>query len=190
MDGEFTPGPIGRWLARKGVAIEDTQPYAHYQNGVAERPNRTIREKGAAMVQEDDIIQRIHDITVGKTQELMRETKRPEALWPEAVEHAVWLKNRSPARALRKKEKKTPYHALLGDKPSFGRERIWGSRCWVTLPSEITGRRPKLHYPRGWMGYWVGRHSESIDKVYWPGKEKVYKIGVVRVEDGQGLDDP
>lgn len=40
------------------------------------------------------------------------------------------------------------------------------------------------------MGYWVGHHSESADKVYSPEKKKVFKIGVAHVEDGQGLDDP
>ncbi len=105
FDGEFQPGLIARWLERKGVALEVTEPYAHYRNGAAERPNRTIGERSAALIQEDDVLRRIHDITVGKTQELLRETNRPESLWPEAVEQAIWLKNRAPARALRKKDK-------------------------------------------------------------------------------------
>lgn len=188
FDNEFEPGPIGRWLEKKGIGMETIEPYAHYQNGAAERPNRTIREKGAAILQEDNIIKRMHDITVGRTQELLRETKRPESLWPEAVEHAVWLKNRSPARALKKKEKKTPWEALYGNKPTLDREKVWGSRAWVTLPPENRGA--KLHAPRGWMGYWVGRHSESVDKIFSPEKVKVYKIGVARVEDGKGLQDP
>jgi len=190
LDGEFVEGPIGRWLRKKTIGIEVTQPYAHYQNGAAERPNRTIREKGAAMIQEDDVIQRLHDITVGKTQELLRETNRPENLWPEAVEHAVWLKNRSPARALRKKEKKTPWHALFNTQPSLDRERIWGSRYYVTYPPELRNAGYKLHEPRGWLGYWVGRFSESVDRIFSPEKHKVFKIGVARIEDGQGLRDP
>lgn len=190
FDGEFNPGPIARYLQRKNIPYETIEPYAHYQNGVAERPNRTIREKGAAMVQEDNVIRRIHNITVGRTQELMRETKRPESLWPEAVEHAVWLKNRSPARALRKKEKKTPWEALYGNKPSLERERVWGSRTWVTYAHEHTEQYTKLHHPRGWMGYWVGRYSEAVDKVWSPEKSEVCKVGVARIQDGQGLDDP
>ena len=190
FDGEFDPGPIARWLERKGVALETTEPYRHYQNGPAERSNRTVRERSAAMIQEDNVIRRIHDITVGRTEEILRQAKRPEKLWPEAVEHAVWLKNRSPARALRRGDKKTPWHALHDEQPSLDREKVWGSRCYMTFPPEISVRQPKLHSPRGWIGYWVGRHSESVDKVYSPEKRKVFKVGVSRVEDGQGLDDP
>jgi len=189
-DGEFSPGPVGRWLEKRGVGMELTQPDVHYQNGVAERANRTMRERSAAILQEDDVLQRLTEITKGRTQELLRETKRPENLWPEAVEHAIWHKNRAPARALRKKEKKTPWEALYGTKPSLDREKIWGSRVYVTFSPENLIGSPKLHVPRGWFGYWVGRWSESVDKVYSLEKHKVYKIGVARVDDGQGLDDP
>lgn len=48
----------------------------------------------------------------------------------------------------------------------------------------------KLHSPRGWLGYFVGCESEAIYHIYSPEKHKVYRIGVARVEDGEGLDDP
>lgn len=46
------------------------------------------------------------------------------SLWPESIEYAVWLKNRALARALRKREKKTPWEALTEVKPNLSRERI------------------------------------------------------------------
>lgn len=48
----------------------------------------------------------------------------------------------------------------------------------------------KLHSPRGWLGYFVGCESEALYRIYSPEKHKVYRIGVARVEDGEGLDDP
>jgi hypothetical protein len=105
--------------------------------------------------------------------------------------HAVWLKNRTPARALRKKDAKTPYEALKGAKPTLTRERIWGSRAYVTYPPEFrtTTEMTKLHSPCGWLGYFVGCESEAMYHIYSPEKHKVYRIGVARVEDGKVVGD-
>ena len=110
------------------------EPYALYQNGVAERTNRTIRERAAPMIQETSISRQISSIVSEKGTNLLRISSIPENLWPEAMQHAVWLKNRTLARELRKKDAKTPFEALKGYKPAFSRERIWGSRAYVTYP--------------------------------------------------------
>jgi hypothetical protein len=47
----------------------------------------------------------------------------------------------------------------------------------------------KIHSPRGWLGYIVGCESEAMYHIYSPEKHKFYRIGVARVEDGEGLDD-
>jgi hypothetical protein len=192
LDNEFENGPVGRWCDAHSIAREPIEPYAHYQNGVAERTNRTIREKTAPIVQETFISGQVSKIISEKGTELLRISRIPENLWPEAIQHAVWLKNRTPARALRKKDAKTPYEALRGAKPTLTRERIWGSRAYVTYPREFrnTAEMTKLHSPRGWLGYFVGCESEAMYHIYSPEKHKVYRIGVARVEDGEGLDDP
>lgn len=192
FDNEFERGPIGKWCNSHSIAREPIEPYAHYQNGVAERTNRTIREKAAPMVQETSISGQVSKIISEKGNELLRISKIPENLWPEAIQHAVWLKNRTPARALRKKDAKTPYEALRGMKPSLTRERIWGSRAYVTYPQELRhmAEMTKLHNPRGWLGYFVGCESEAMYHIYSPEKHKVYRIGVARIEDGEGLRDP
>jgi hypothetical protein len=191
FDNEFERGPIGKWCNSHSIAREPIEPYAHYQNGVAERTNRTIREKAAPMVQEISISGQVSKIISEKGTELLRTSKIPENLWPEAIQHAVWLKNRAPARALRKKDAKTPYEALRGVRPTLTRERIWGSRAYVTYPQELrnTAEMTKLHNPRGWLGYFVGCESEAIYHIYSPQKHKVYRIGVARIEDGEGLSD-
>ena len=191
LDNEFERGPIGRWCDAHAIAREPIEPYAHYQNGVAERTNRTIRERASPMVQEASISEQISKIVSEKSTELLRVSRIPENLWPEAVQHAVWLKNRAPARALRKKETKTPYEALKGEKPTLSRERIWGSRAYVTYPPEFRDRADmtKLHSPRGWLGYFVGCESEAMYHIYSPEKHKVYRVGAARVDDGEGLTD-
>lgn len=168
---------------------------AHYQNGVSERVNRTIRERAALLVQEPHILGQISKIIKGRTTELLRTTKIPERLWPEAVRHAIWLKNRSLARALRKKEKKTLQEALYNTRPNLERERIWGSRAYIAysrgerIPAQ-KGRNQKLHSLRGWMGYYVGYKSELIYWIYSLEDYRVKQVGVARVDDSEGTEDP
>jgi hypothetical protein len=96
---------VAKWLEKYGVGMESTTPLAHYQNGVSEWVNRAIREKAAPLIQETTTTGQITAILSEKGTELLRESRIPESLWPEAIEHAVWLKNLSPARALRRKRR-------------------------------------------------------------------------------------
>ncbi len=73
--GEFTSHDIQDLCAEKGIEMEPTAPYAHQQNGVAERANRTLREMAATMLIESGL---------------------PEAFWAEAFRTAVYIRNRSP----------------------------------------------------------------------------------------------
>jgi transposase InsO family protein len=79
-------------LKAKGIHHQMTVPYTPQQNGVAERANRTIVERARSM---------LHD------QELGYE------FWAEAVNTAVYLKNRSPTTAL---QNVTPEEAKLEPK--------------------------------------------------------------------------
>jgi hypothetical protein len=85
------------------LTVHDTPQH----NGVAERLNRTLLEKVRAM---------LHDSGL------------PRSLWGEAARHAVWLKNRTPTKAL---DGATPLEAATGKVPDLGRVRPWGSRVWV-----------------------------------------------------------
>lgn len=188
FDGEFSRGPIGTWLNKKHIPFEATVPYDHYMGGTHERVNRTIREKAAPMIQELTISGQISKIITEKALETIRDSKIPEAAWSEAIRYSIWLKNRSPTRAL--KSKKTPWEALYGQKPIFKRETIWGSRMYITLPLE-TDRigKPKLHYRRGWVGYFVGCEAESIYCVFSDEHYLVFPVGAARVQQGEGTDD-
>jgi len=191
-DNEFAKGQIGSWCRRHNITLEVTAPYAHHMNGVAERNMRTIREKAASMVQDTTISGQISKIISEKSNELLRGSSIPANLWPEAFIHSIWNKNRATARALLKKEKKTPWETLYNQQPALERERIWGSRAYTAFPAEK--RKPaditKLHHPRGWLGYFVGCENESIYRIYDPEKHVVRRIGASEIEDGQGLDDP
>ena len=189
IDHEFQIGDVKKWLDRHHIGIEPTVPYQHHEAGVAERGWRTVREKASVMIADTNPSLQAAKIITEKGIEMLRETSIPESLWPEAMRHSVWLKNRAPTRAL--KSKSTPFEALHKIKPSLSGERIWGSRAFVTFPPETHRHgKPKLHTPRGWIGYFVGCESESIYHIYSEEKKKVFRVGAARIQDGVGLDDP
>ena len=120
-----------------------------------------------------------------RTEEAMRNVSLSETLWVEAFSHAIWIKNRSPSRAL--EGKITPWEAFYKLKPNLDIERIFGSRVYVTYPPEH--RLKTLLQPRGWIGYFVGFETEAVLRVWHPDKKRVVRVTAPRVDDGQGQTD-
>jgi hypothetical protein len=58
----------------------------------------------------------------------------PKFLWLEAITYAVYLKNRSPTRAL--KAPITPYEAFWNKKPDVSQLQEFGINCWVLQQGE------------------------------------------------------
>ncbi|KIJ13492.1 hypothetical protein PAXINDRAFT_81246, partial [Paxillus involutus ATCC 200175] len=77
--------------------------------------------------------------------------------------NAVWLKNRTPTKAL---DGGTPLEAATGQKPDLSCVRVWGSRVWVrtTGGTKLGGRVEE--------GRWMGIDDSSPNgcRVYWPAK--------------------
>jgi dUTP pyrophosphatase len=93
--------------------LHPTATDAPFQNGMAERPNRTL----ATMVRC-----------------ILHAAGRGPEFWSWALLHSVYVKNRLPHRSTGL----TPFLAYRGKKPSAKMLRIWGCRVIVRLP----GKRP------------------------------------------------
>jgi hypothetical protein len=104
--------PIGAYLESKGVEFDTSAPYCKQQNGLAERTNRTIKE-------------RINTI--------LFDAKLPRIFWNEILDTVLYLKLRAPASILKKR---TPYEILYGKPPRLSHLRRIGSRAWVLIPGE------------------------------------------------------
>eukprot|EP00253_Pinus_taeda_P026886 PITA_26886 len=83
-----------------------------YQNGVAERMNKTLMERARSMPS-----------GVGLGQEF----------WAETVDTTCYLVNGSPSSAL---EDKTPQEVWTGKKPSLSHLRVFGCDAYVHVPKE------------------------------------------------------
>lgn len=100
--GEFTSSEFSNFCVENGIKRQLTAPYSPQQNGVAERKNRTIMNMVRSMMIAKNI---------------------PKSFWPEAVNWAVHVLNRSPTLAV---QNKTPEEAWSGEKPSVGYFKVFG----------------------------------------------------------------
>ena len=63
---------------------------------------------------------------------LLHSSKLPKNLWGEAINHAVWLKNRTIIQGL--PDGKTPFKMLYGKKLDLRKLYEWGNQVWVHTP--------------------------------------------------------
>lgn len=137
--GEYISTQFNTLLTIYGITRQVTVPRTPQQNGVAERANRTIMEAARSM---------LHAASL------------PLKFWGEAVTTAVYLRNRSPTRAL---NGVTPYEAWRGEKPDLFHLRVWGCRAFMHVNHinrtklGVTARPCVfLGYPpesKGWLVY-------------------------------------
>ena len=175
------------WTAKYGVHIDDTVSYQHYQNGVAERNNRTVANTTNSLILPANYNHIIIRALEGRQREILANTSLPETLWPYAMRHAVWAKNRLPTRA--NKDRLTPWKMLKDQMPDVTHEKTWGSRVYLTRPHELRLRirQPKLS-PKADPGHFIGFESEAILYVYNVVTKKVVRCGTdIRVAEREGL---
>ena len=134
--GEYGSKIFDAYMKEKGIVHQTTVPYNPAQNGVSERMNRTIVETALSM---------------------MSQSKMPMEFWAEAVNTAVYLRNRSPTTTL---NGITPFEALFNRKPDVSHLRVFGCLAFAHIPKE---QRKKFEeksrkcifvgYPDGTKGY-------------------------------------
>ena len=107
---EFLNRDIYSFAKEKGIYIEPCPPYVHELNGTAERYNRSVMDTARC---------------------LLADTKIHNRFWPEVIETAVYLKNRTLANTF---ERKTPYEIMRGEKPDIRNLKLYGSRVFVRVP--------------------------------------------------------
>lgn len=109
---EFCSKEFEKYLQDAGIIHQKTNPYTPEQNGLCERLNRTIVEKAKCMLFDADL---------------------EKKFWAEAVNTAVYLRNRSVVSGL---NNKTPFEQWTGKKPDVSHLRIFGSKIMVHVPKE------------------------------------------------------
>ena len=126
---------------QKGTVQELTVHDSPPQNGTAKRGMRMRAECARAMLLASGL---------------------PRFLWEEAMKHATWLQNHTPARAL---GRKTPYKAKNKKKPHLADIQEFGVAAYV---KDLKARKLDS---RAQLSRFVGYDLESKGcRIYWPGK--------------------
>ena len=124
-------------VGNDGILFEFITPYAHEQNGVAERMNRTL-------------------ITIMRA--LIFESKVSKNLWAFAAEAACYIRNRSvmvrPVDGSSEEMRMTPYKLWTGNKLRIDHMKVWGCEAWVHVSLEKDADKLNPHAVEGiFIGY-------------------------------------
>ena len=144
--GEYISKEFNVFCQEAGIVHQLTAPYSPQQNGVSERKNITVMEMARCM---------------------LFEKKLPKLLWVEAVNTSVYLLNRLPTKSV---QSKTPIEAWSGVKLSVKHLKVFGSFCYLHVPSVKRGKLDE----RAEKGVFVGYAAES--KGY-----KIYSLSRMKI---------
>lgn len=154
--GEFVNAEFNSYLEKEGIRRQLTVPHTPQQNGVAERGNRTLVEMARSMM-----------VHAGVRQ----------SLWAEAINTAVYIRNRCPTRKL---QNMTPYEVWCGRKPSVKHLRTFGA-CAVAL--DKSGGKSKFE-AKGKQFIMVGYSTTAkAYRLYDTKKNKVFEHRDVLFDD-------
>ena len=129
--GEYLSESFHNVLRNNRIKQTTTAPYSPYQNGKCERSWRSLMEMGRCLIEEASL---------------------PKNLWPYAIRHAQYLRNRSYQR----RTQKTAYELFCLQKPDLRKLYTFGSQC----TSFIESAKQKL-YNRGQNGIYLGINCMS-----------------------------
>lgn len=157
--GEYTSTEFERYLRSEGVRHELAVPKTPEQNGVAERMNRTVVET---------------------VQSMLADAKLPSKFWAEALSTAVYLRNRSPTKAV---DRMTPFEAWMGEKPKVDHLRIFGCAAYAHVAKD---ERRKLD-PKARKCIFLGYGTETKGyRLYDPERRRVFYSRDVLFNESKG----
>ncbi|CAI7867109.1 unnamed protein product [Closterium sp. NIES-54] len=115
--GEYTSQRFKQYLAERGIKRLISLPYAHQQQGVAERMNRTLQNS---------------------MRKLLRGMRLPNHQWPTAMDHAVMLHNLLSSSSL--PNNASPHLLWTGKQGSTKMLRVFGCMVQYRPPAARAGR--------------------------------------------------
>jgi transposase InsO family protein len=159
--GEYVSNIAKEFYEKQGIIHRTSVPYDHEQQGMAERPNRTILEAAEAM--------RHH---AGLKAEF----------WGDAVATSVYLYNRFPHSQLKHK---TPHEIWFGKIPNISHCRVFGCKAFVHQQNR---HQIKLT-PRAFSAIFIGyQNRQKAYRLWDPTRNKfIISRDVIFMEDDFSL---
>jgi hypothetical protein len=161
---EFNSIEFTAYLAEHGIQKELSAPYAHQQNGRVERLMRTLQ---------------------GRMRSMMEVAKAPMNLWGEAALTCAYLFMRTATTTL--PNGKTPFEMVHGSPPDISHLRVWGSRCFARIPTELQTKLGKRSWECKFMGYPDGvkgyRVRDTSTGTFFKSRDVIFDENLASVED-------
>ncbi|KAF5131521.1 Retrovirus-related Pol polyprotein from transposon TNT 1-94 [Metarhizium anisopliae] len=164
--GEFKSDKTTEWGTKEEVKIKYTTPYAHEQNGRAEKAGK--------------------DIAAGARTTLIQ-LQLPQELWPLFMETSVYVHNLLPSRRY---NWQSPIQRMfkiinLPYEPSLRHIHTWGCKTYVTIPKEIQVKSQKMAN-KAKIGNLVGMEGlhGHVYKIWLPDEQRVIRARDVRFHEG------
>ncbi|PPR03071.1 hypothetical protein CVT24_012432 [Panaeolus cyanescens] len=132
---ELILGIMGNDFKQRGISVQNVMPYAHPQNGKAERYIRTLSDDSQALI---------------------ADAKLPPSFWGDAILAAQYLRNRMPSKTT--PDGITPFEAFHGRKPDLSHLRVFGCQAFVLIPPELR----TMGGPRRFEGVFVGYMDNRV----------------------------
>jgi transposase InsO family protein len=142
---EYTSLAFTEFLHNQGTEHHLTTHNTPQHNGVIESLNRRILEQ---------------------TRTMLHQSQMPKSLWGEAVNWAIWLKNRTSTQVL---SHMTPFEQLMKEKLNLAHVPIWGQQVWVH--NDSGSKLDECMNDRFWVGY--DNDSPHAHRIYWKGCNKI-----------------
>ena len=137
--GEYLSDEFESNLNDSGTQHQLTAAYTPEQNGVAERLNRTLMNLVRSMLANKQVSKRF---------------------WAEALANAVYVRNRVTSNAL--PSNTTPHHKWMGNTPNLSHLRVFGSKCWYTLPNNKVKKLETRAREAMFLGYAEGSKAYKL----------------------------
>ena len=118
------------------------------------------------------------------TRAIMAGSDLPKSLWPIAILHFVWIKNRSPTTALQGPT--TPFECFFGRKPRLTNLRPWGARVWVLDQWKSISKIDPCT-----CQFWFVGYAKDPDIIkYWDGAQVLTTHNFAFVDNSMSGSDP
>ena len=134
---EYVGNPFKKLCEDNGIQQRQSGPYMHESNGIAERIWRTFMDSALTML-----------ITA----------QLPLSFWDKAMQHACYLRNRLPHRAL---ALRTPYEMWHGKLPDLSDVRVFGCMSYIHQPQETRSKMDLKAVPAIYLG------NNETSNTYW-----------------------
>ena len=153
--GEFVNKSIDEWYQTQGIAHLTIPPHSSRLN----------------------ICERTHQTVVNTAKALMKSSGFPKSFWIDALQTAVYLRNRSYCR----QTGVTPFERMYDRRPDIHHIRKFGSVAYAFTP--LDSRRKKFH-DNSRIGYVLGyRDNVAGCKLYFPTEHVTQFVADVRVNE-------